>query len=631
MSDSIVNALQSQGRSSSVLGAIANPVVVNPLAAIGGAVQTARGIADLQTTQFNLQQAQLGPAYQAMRMLMATNPNPTDDDVNAALAQSARIGRNVDGVVNNYTDWRARGGKPADFVRAYALGGMSPESQGVLVGPQRMSQQTAAGTYYGTTPGLWAPGAGTFQPAGFVDKGLSPTEQMSPYTVMGPDRQPITLPAGQVYGGGGGPPTGGGGPGMSASAAVNNFGNIRAPGGGFASYASPQDGVAAMASNLTAYQDQHGINTLNGITARWAPAGDGSNDPAAYAKTLSQLTGIDPNAQLDLHDPATLAKIIPAIAQVEHGRPIAVGGDVLSAGINAGLTGRGSVASGPASGAFIGATSAQPVAGGGAVQPGGGGGGNVQPAGGGGMQYLPASPGGGGGGLRGGYTLPQMGLQPELDAGAKQHAADIGDLATLPQRIQPLMSALNVMKANPDLTTGAGQDQWNTWMGALKGMGLPLPAWAGADKTPAWQELAKYLMQNTRSMPGANQSDMSRLQAEVSSPHIDQQRDAIMELAARQIGLERFRLTGLKYFDSQFSDPIAAASHSGTYRLTTAPLMAKLDPAAFNADLSDPKATQQYYQSLTPQQQARYRESLVVAKQQWGLQLPIAQGGGGGG
>ena len=191
------------------------------------------------------------------------------------------------------------------------------------------------------------------------------------------DGSPKMAPRWQVSGsgapgvgpaGGGGTGGGGGGPGTSASTAVNNFGNIRSPAGGFASYATPQDGVAAIVSNLTAYQDQHGINTLNGITARWAPAGDGANNPAAYANTISQLTGIDPNSQLNLHDPATLAKIIPAIAQVEHGRPIGVGGDVLSAGINAGLSGRpgGSAAPGPApsSGTFIGATSAQPVSGG---------------------------------------------------------------------------------------------------------------------------------------------------------------------------------------------------------------------------------------------------------------------------
>jgi hypothetical protein len=623
MGDSL-NALQMlQARTT---GALPAPVVANPLTAISSGTQVAGQITDLRQRQFNLQQAQLQPAYQSMRMLMATNPDPSWDDVNAALAQSARIGGNVDGLVANATEIAGKGGKPVDFMRATALGGMSPETQGQLVGPQRMSQQTAAGTYYGTTPGLWAPGAGTFQPAGFAARGLSPTEQMQPYTVMGPDGTPITVPAGTAYGGGGAPgvPGGGGGGDINSLPKAQFLQAVaqRESGGDptALNYVAKAD-PTAYARGATASGKYQMVNSTWQQGAAWAGV-----DTTQYPTAMSA-----PEAVQD--------KVASAVYDHSGTTPWQKGGQNWVRGQGGQYTlqtvpqgqGGGAVAAapgggggGPQSGAFVGATSAQPVAGGG----------NVQPAGG-GVQYLPASPGGGGQGgggvLAGGYSLPSPGLQPELDAGAKQHAADIGNLATLPTRIQPLMSALNVLKANPDLTTGAGQDQWNTWMGALKGMGLPLPDWAAADKTPAWQELGKYLMQNTRAMPGANQSDMSRLQAEVSSPHIDQQRDAIMELSARQVGLERFQLAGLKYVDSQFSDPTAAASHSGTYRLTTAPWLAKLDPTAFAADLMEPKATQRYYQSLTSAQQARYRESLVAAKQLFGIQLPIPQGGNGGG
>jgi hypothetical protein len=623
MSD-LVNALSTQSRSSGVLDAIAHPNVVNPLADFGGAVNVARGVQDLRTQQFNLQQAQLQPAYQAMRQVMATNPDPSWDDVNNALAQSARIGGNIDGLVANANETMARGGKPGDFIRAYGLGGMTPWEQGQLAGPQRMSQQTAAGTYYGTTPGLWASGAGTFQPAGFVAKGLSPTEQMQPYTVMGPDGTPITVPAGAAYGGGGAPGSGGGGPagGGGGGPVVQPQGP---PPGATVQPGQPLSqkdaDLARFAQRESGNQNIFSKVQVPGYTQEQTGSGYYQIIPSTWAEGQA-LAGIPPAQRTQLAIQATPQQqyqVASALYDKYGGRPWARSAPGGAAGGGGGGGGGG----GPTQGPFIGATSAQPVA---------GSGGNVQPAGGSGMQYLPASPGGGGGGvLAGGYSLPSPGLQPELDAGAKQHAADIGNLATLPTRIQPLMSALNVLKANPDLTTGAGQDQWNTWMGALKGMGLPLPDWAAADKTPAWQELGKYLMQNTRAMPGANQSDMSRLQAEVSSPHIDQQRDAIMELSARQIGLERFQLAGLKYFDSQFSDPTAAASHSGTYRLTTAPWLAKLDPTAFAADLMEPKATQRYYQSLTSAQQARYRESLVAAKQLFGIQLPIPQGGNGGG
>src|SRR4029077_16512888 len=136
---------------------------VNPLSAITAGVQAARGVADLRTTQFNLQQSQLQPAYQAMRMLMATNPNPSWDDVNAALAQSTRIGGNVDGLVANAAAIAGKGGKPADFMRATALGGMSPWEQGQLAGPQMQARPTAQGTYYGMAGGAWSPNANVFQ------------------------------------------------------------------------------------------------------------------------------------------------------------------------------------------------------------------------------------------------------------------------------------------------------------------------------------------------------------------------------------------------------------------------------------------------------------------------------------
>ena len=119
MSDTLNQLLQPRA------GALPAPVVANPLAAAEGAAQAASTVTGLRQRQFDLQQAQLQPAYQSMRMLMATNPDPSNDDVLAALGGAARIGGNVDGVVQNFTDFMARNpkAKPADFMRATALGG----------------------------------------------------------------------------------------------------------------------------------------------------------------------------------------------------------------------------------------------------------------------------------------------------------------------------------------------------------------------------------------------------------------------------------------------------------------------------------------------------------------------------
>lgn len=76
--------------------------------------------------------------------------------------------------------------------------------------------------------------------------------------------------------------------------------------------------MAAAARNLLAYQDKHGINTLAGIANRWAPAGDG-NDPAGYARSLSEQTGILPNQPINLRDRDTLAPLLSAIIRQENG------------------------------------------------------------------------------------------------------------------------------------------------------------------------------------------------------------------------------------------------------------------------------------------------------------------------
>lgn len=125
------------------------------------------------------------------------------------------------------------------------------------------------------------------------------------------------------------------GAGAGGAAHGNNPGNIidgpfarSLPGyaganGRFAAFDTVEHGAGAMAANLHSYAGQ-GIQTLNQLTARWAPAGDGANNPVAYAKRISDATGIDPNAPIDLRDPDTVAKIIPAMATVEQGH--AVGG-----------------------------------------------------------------------------------------------------------------------------------------------------------------------------------------------------------------------------------------------------------------------------------------------------------------
>ena len=95
----------------------------------------------------------------------------------------------------------------------------------------------------------------------------------------------------------------------------NNPGNLR-PGGGdwlglvgydpaaggpdsYLVFDTVDHGLRAMAITLANYQRHHGINTVNGIIARYAPAADG-NPEAAYAGFVAGRLGIAPDQQFDV-------------------------------------------------------------------------------------------------------------------------------------------------------------------------------------------------------------------------------------------------------------------------------------------------------------------------------------------
>lgn len=110
--------------------------------------------------------------------------------------------------------------------------------------------------------------------------------------------------------------------------ALNNPGNLEnnswtqsLPGytgskGRFATFATPEQGAAALDRNLQSYGAK-GINTPLQITSTWAPKGDGKNDPVAYASVIAKNLGIGINDPIDLRDPAQRQKIGQSIAQVE--------------------------------------------------------------------------------------------------------------------------------------------------------------------------------------------------------------------------------------------------------------------------------------------------------------------------
>ena len=113
----------------------------------------------------------------------------------------------------------------------------------------------------------------------------------------------------------------------------NNPGNIRTsgikwigkvgdtnpsnPSRSFVIFDSIKHGYRAHIKNLQAYIGRN-IDTLTLIVNTWAPRSD-NNDPEAYTKTVSQLTGIHPDTPIKKTDLDTLGRVAYAMSIVEKG------------------------------------------------------------------------------------------------------------------------------------------------------------------------------------------------------------------------------------------------------------------------------------------------------------------------
>ena len=98
-----------------------------------------------------------------------------------------------------------------------------------------------------------------------------------------------------------------------------NVGNLRPVGQstGFQQPASYEEGIRAMDKNLEVYGTKHKINTLRGVISRYAPPSE--NDTEAYIKYVAQRTGLDPNQEIDLTNPAVRHVITGPMILMEKG------------------------------------------------------------------------------------------------------------------------------------------------------------------------------------------------------------------------------------------------------------------------------------------------------------------------
>ncbi|MCU6224910.1 lytic transglycosylase catalytic [Morganella morganii] len=96
-------------------------------------------------------------------------------------------------------------------------------------------------------------------------------------------------------------------------------------GGAFAVYNSAYEGLQGNVRQLMMYfngtSDAAGrkkLQTISEIVSLWAPKNHGKNDPAAYAKRVSEEMGVGINDKLDLNDTEVMYALIRAMSMVEN-------------------------------------------------------------------------------------------------------------------------------------------------------------------------------------------------------------------------------------------------------------------------------------------------------------------------
>ena len=101
----------------------------------------------------------------------------------------------------------------------------------------------------------------------------------------------------------------------------------------FKTFATPEQGIAAVGRNLLSYEGK-GLNTISGIINRWAPPSE--NNTSEYVSTVSKALGVSPDAKLDMKDPAVLTSLTRAIIKHENGQ-MPYSDEQMQAGVDAAL------------------------------------------------------------------------------------------------------------------------------------------------------------------------------------------------------------------------------------------------------------------------------------------------------
>lgn len=88
----------------------------------------------------------------------------------------------------------------------------------------------------------------------------------------------------------------------------------------FATFATPEDGIRALAVVLLTYQHKYALHTIDQIINRWAPPVENNTD--AYAQDVAKRVGVLTTTMIELGDLRILHNLVEGIICHENGENI---------------------------------------------------------------------------------------------------------------------------------------------------------------------------------------------------------------------------------------------------------------------------------------------------------------------
>nr|WP_294975048.1 structural protein [uncultured Pseudomonas sp.] len=85
----------------------------------------------------------------------------------------------------------------------------------------------------------------------------------------------------------------------------------------FARFDTPENGIRALGKLIRAYQNKHGLKSIEQIISRWAPSNE--NNTRAYAEAVAKAVGVTAHANINVNRIAILRPLVEAIIRHENG------------------------------------------------------------------------------------------------------------------------------------------------------------------------------------------------------------------------------------------------------------------------------------------------------------------------